>query len=106
MAAEVKKETYDAGSFTTHGFLLSNGKFTTIDAPGAQPGFEFTVASGINPRGDIVGTYIDSSFNSHGFLLSNGVFTTIDVPGAVETVAFGINAQGEIVGIYFDEQLL
>jgi hypothetical protein len=49
-----------------HGFLLSNGTFTTIDFPGVT----FTVAESITPQGDIVGFYEDSSGNDHGFLLS------------------------------------
>src|SRR5215472_6172005 len=35
-----------------HAYLLSGGEFTTIDFPGATA----SLASGINPRGDIVGT--------------------------------------------------
>ena len=61
-----------------HGFLLSNGTFTTIDVPGAIFG---TVAFGINPPGDIVGAYADSG-DVHGFLLSKGKFTTIDPTGS------------------------
>ena len=57
---------YFAEDISQHGFLLSKGKFTTIDVPGAGA----TVAADINPRGDIVGCYQDSSFNTHGFLLS------------------------------------
>jgi uncharacterized membrane protein len=87
-----------------HGFLLSKGNFTTIDVPGASD----TFANGINPKGDIVGTYFQSCFpcSTHGFLLSNGVFTTIDFPGAlsntviVGTLLNGINAEGDIVGYY------
>jgi hypothetical protein len=41
-------------------------KFTQIDVPGAI----LTDANGINPRGDIVGDYVDSDGNEHGFLLS------------------------------------
>ena len=79
---------------------LSAQQFTTIDFPGAI----FTAADGIgvNPRGDIVGDYVDSSGNGHGFVLSKGKFTSIDFPGALGTAAFGINPQGEIVGPYFD----
>jgi probable HAF family extracellular repeat protein len=50
------------------GYLLSNGAVTVIDFPGA--GSLNTIAYGINPQGDIVGTYLDSSFNNHGFLLT------------------------------------
>jgi hypothetical protein len=35
-----------------HGFLLENGRFTTIDAPGAAPS---TATTSINDRGQIVG---------------------------------------------------
>jgi uncharacterized membrane protein len=71
--------------------------FTAIDVPGATS----TFATGINPRGDIVGGYGDAS-GGHGFLLSNGTFTTIDVPGAISTFARGINSRGDIVGTYRD----
>ena len=50
----------------THGFLLSEGAFTTIDPPGAI----LTKAHGINPGVDIVGLYVDSSGKQHGFLRS------------------------------------
>lgn len=57
------------GSYTdsnkkTHGFLLSDGVFTTIDVPGAAS----TLARGINARGDVVGTYVDAAKLTHGFL--------------------------------------
>jgi hypothetical protein len=73
-------------------------EFTQIDVPGAI----FTIATDINPQGEILGFYLDSSFNLHGFLLSNGVFTTIDVPGANFTLATDINPRCEIVGLYDD----
>jgi hypothetical protein len=47
-----------------HGFLLSNGAFTSFDFPGAI----FTDAAGINPSGVIVGIYVDSAGNVHGFI--------------------------------------
>lgn len=71
--------------------------YTTIDVPNAV----FTSASGINPRGDIVGSYIDGSGRSHGYLLRDGEFTTIDFPGSAGTEARGISPNGEIVGDYW-----
>ena len=66
-----------------------------------------TSAIGVNPSGDIVGTYKDAVGGQHGFLFSNGVFSTIDVPGSLvgvsgtlPTAARGINAPGDIVGQY------
>ena len=79
-------------------------KFVSIDVPNATG----TLASDINPRGEIVGAYFDASSNSHGFLLRHGKFTTIDVPGSLVgvpgmlwTEANGINPSGDIVGDYF-----
>ncbi|GAC1656226.1 MAG: hypothetical protein NVS4B3_21780 [Gemmatimonadaceae bacterium] len=70
--------------------------FTTIDVPGALA----TSASGINARGDIVGSYVDGNHHSHGYLLREGEFTTIDFPGTAFTEALGIGPAGEIVGDY------
>lgn len=69
--------------------------FTTLEVPGATR----TVASGIDDRGQIVGSYDDSA-GTHGFLLREGKFTTIRFPGAVWTTALGIGTRGEIVGAY------
>ena len=50
-----------------HGYLLDkDGSFTTIDVPGTN----VTIALGINPSGQIVGTFADSSGVVHGFLAS------------------------------------
>jgi len=98
--------------FTTIGFALlfaicivgsaraDQPGFTTIDIPGASS----TLADGINPQGDIVGTYARNDLTGfHGYLLSKGAFTTIDVPGAIGfTQAHGINPRGDILGEYGD----
>jgi hypothetical protein len=57
----------------THGFLLRNGEFTTIDFPApAGENVVSTQARGINPQGDIVGFYVarDASgvSHTHGFI--------------------------------------
>ena len=85
-----------------HGFLLSQGTFTTIDVPSSS----LTFAQRNNDKGDIVGLYCDSddtvcandfSIGAHGYLLSKGTFTTINVPGASTTHCLGVNDSGEIV---------
>src|SRR5262249_38909232 len=48
-----------------HGFLYSDGVYTTIDDPLGN----YTVAFGINNKGQIVGYYNDSS-GAHGFDLT------------------------------------
>jgi hypothetical protein len=87
----------DAGG-VSHGYLLSSGDFTSIDFPGAT----FAAALGINPRGDIVGRYIDADGVTHGYLLRAERFTSIDFPGAIQTEIWGINPRGDIVGLYVD----
>jgi hypothetical protein len=83
--------------------FADKSKFTRIEIPaafgiGALP-------SGINPRGDILGTYTSSIYpfaNSVGFVLSKGTFTSIEVPGSIpgSTNVVGINPRGDIVGFY------
>jgi hypothetical protein len=60
------------------GFLLSRGKFTTINHPKAT--LE-TAPYGINNRGQIVGGYDTPGFIFQGFLLDRGRYKTIAVPG-------------------------
>jgi uncharacterized membrane protein len=65
------------------------------------------VPSGINNRGQIVGSYLDpggTNPGQGGFLYAAGVFTLLDVPfsGAIGAAPLGINDQGQIVGDYRD----
>jgi probable HAF family extracellular repeat protein len=83
-----------------HGFLYSNGHYTTLNDP-LSPGGTF--ATGINDHGQIVGYYFDSHWHEHGFLYSNGTYTTINDPlGVNGTEVLGINDYGKIVGVYYD----
>jgi probable HAF family extracellular repeat protein len=79
----------------THGFLLDNGSYTTVDAPGLPN----AIANGINNSGQIVGSYSDAA-GDHGFLFDLGSYTTLDVPGSAGTAVTGINDSGQIVGYY------
>ena len=72
-------------------------EYITIAPEGART----STAFGINPRGDIVGTFIAQDFVTRGFLLRKGEFTVIDVDGAAGTTARGISPSGEIVGAYW-----
>ena len=88
-------------------FLWSNGQFTGMAPPGAQP--VSLDKGGINERRDIAGVYCDAALpcliaatGTHGFLIDHDGFTTIDIPGARATAATGINARGDIVGSYSD----
>lgn len=88
---------YVSSDGRSHGYLLHEGTFTTIDLSAT-----LTSAQGIAPNGDIVGRYQTADGKLHGFLLSAGAFTAIDVPSAVGTNALGINPRGDVVGAYCD----
>lgn len=78
--------------------------FTSFDVP--FPGASNTKAFAINPRGDVVGRYVDpTAGHPRGFLRhQDGTFAPpIDVPVAnTGTVPRGIDAPGDMVGKYFD----
>ena len=69
--------------------------YATVDVPNSTN----TTAWGINPGGDIVGSYTDAT-GLHGFLLHDGAYTSINYPGAARTQARGIGPAGDIVGNY------
>lgn len=77
-----------------HGFTLRDGVFAPFDPPGST----FTTVNFINPRGDIVGGYVDAGGVSHGFVLSGGNYTTVDYPGAAGTALSSVNPSGEMSG--------
>jgi len=73
------------------GFLFKDDVFTNI-APAA-----LSAASGINDKGEIVGSEADCDFcQQHAFLWKNNQFHQLDVPGAQYTGATGINNDGVI----------
>jgi len=86
--------SYSASSSVTKGFMLVNGKYTTIAYPNAQ----VTYALSLNDNGQVVGYYA-SGFVDYGFSWQNGTFTSINYPNAkYGTVLNGVNNSGEIVG--------
>jgi probable HAF family extracellular repeat protein len=87
---------YYSDAAGTHGFLLDQGNYTTLDVPGSG----FTYATGINASGQVVGFYFDAGGIGHGFLFDHASYTTLDVPGSTSTEAYGINDSGQIVGSY------
>jgi hypothetical protein len=87
-----------------HGFLLSDGNWTTFDIPGASDAFPVRPKA-INADREIVGQYVDANGKWHGFHMSEGSARTIEPPGATGdpwTGAWGINAQGDVVGAFSD----
>ena len=78
-----------------HGYSLTGGVYTTLDAPGASG---YTVANGISNNGVIVGCYVEEH-SSYGFSLTGGVYTTL---GDAYPGASAINSAGTIIGSYGD----
>ena len=103
-----------------HGFLYSNGVYTTLNEPSTSSSNPETFATGINNAGEIVGYYVDSSGVTHGFLYGGGSQDTTDAnyyaladdniegagsstsPQKVVTELNGINDAGDMVGVYAD----
>jgi hypothetical protein len=98
--------TYVNGTrdYTTLAFLLSKGRYTPIDPPGVNDTCAGgTLASGINARGDIIGSYTSGpDCFGLGFLLRDGIYTNVDVPGAIGTSPSSINQKGDILGEYYE----
>ena len=85
-----------------HGFILRQGKLSTLDVP-------FRTAVGtqlnaINDSGVIVGVWIDRAFKGQGFIYENGSFSNLQYPGSRDTTPFGVNSKGDIVGNWDSDQ--
>ena len=68
---------------------------TIFDIPGAFS----TFATGINNRGEIVGTFTESQFgNTRGYVFRRDAVTILEIPGQTSVVPMCINDRGQIVG--------
>lgn len=85
----------------THGFTLMNGRFHSIDAPGATS----TDAAWVNYYGDIVGGCNCNGISSV-YVLHNGHFITFTSPSATNITGWGITNQDDIVGTLFNDNFL
>ena len=81
-----------------HGFLDSNGTFTTLDYPSAF----LTEAHGINDSGQIVGQYCGTDGRCHGFYYDGTNYTTIEPANATYSALEKINDSQQITGFYED----
>jgi hypothetical protein len=80
-----------------HGFILTNGQFQQIDAPGNNYN---TTLTGINDQGVITGWYqATSDSGAVGFEYANGTFKTLSIPNSTNFSAAGINNLGHITGM-------
>lgn len=88
------------------GFSYDGSTFTTLNDP-ISGSFTYTVATGINNVGQIVGYAFNGSSPSNNtddsFIYDGLTYTTLHDPDArSSTEASGINDKGEVVGTYSD----
>jgi len=87
---------------TFYAVLWQNGTVTNL---GTLPGDFASYATGINNKGQVVGTTFDSNFNpSHAFIWENGVMTDLNTllpanSNLYATMANKINSRGQISGM-------
>jgi hypothetical protein len=91
------------GANTSNGFLLTEGKFRTMDFPGAVS----TALRGINNLGDVSGTYsiVDLDADEFGFIIPRRgapISFKLPDPAATGIVVGGINDLRQLVGYYTD----
>jgi hypothetical protein len=91
------------GANVSNGFLLTEGKFRTVDFPGAVS----TALRGINNLGDVSGTYsiVDLNADEFGFIIPRrgpAISFKLPDPSATGIVAGGINDLRQLVGYYTD----
>jgi hypothetical protein len=78
----------------SHGFVLANGVYKTLDYPNAF----LTSLNDINSAGVIVGLWIDTNGGFGGFLFVNGKFKNVLGPNGERTAVNGINDYGYVTG--------
>jgi len=99
--------TCPAAPCLVKGFIYEDGAFTTVvyhNAAGV--GAAITQVRGVNPGGDVVGSYRmagEPPVNAHGFILTtDGQFISADYPGHTNTIPQRFLADGTILGCYHD----
>jgi hypothetical protein len=94
-----------SNAITNQGFFNNGGSVSTIVGPGSSQTLSGTLASGIDSKGQIVGSY-STGLMTHGFLQVNGQLTTFDYPHDSQiitdwtTIPTGINENGFVVGVH------
>jgi len=84
-----------SGTNNCIGWIWDGKAYSFPTVPGSMKN-DWEGPSGINDRGDVVGTFDDNS-GTHAFLLADSAFTSIDMPGFDFTQGFAINNRGEIL---------
>ena len=102
LAKRLVGEVASPDGTTFYAALWQNGAITNLHT---LPGDFAAIASGINSKGQVVGSTLDSTFNwAHAFIYQDGVMTGLDTlfpasANLVPTMANQINERGQIVGM-------
>jgi hypothetical protein len=83
----------------SHGYLLSDGYFRSINCPNA-PGGVFL--SAIDSFGRTAGEMTTADGHQHGLVVSHGECIAVDFPESTATYANSIDDYGDIAGRYTD----
>ena len=92
----MRNPTKRSGPIGFHGFLYSNGTYTTLDDPLGTN----TEALGINDAGQIVGFYTDSGLRGHGFLLTITPNPAAPAGTTADMILRGSNTSSAVAGQY------
>ncbi len=84
---------YEDAKGVSHGYVYANGKYAPFNVPGATS----TQLSGVNERGQIVGTYVRGG-TPYGFLDTFGVIRKLVDPRVPTFTPLGINDRGQVLG--------
>src|SRR2546427_12748595 len=77
-------------------FLWQGGTMTDL---GGLPGYQFSIAWGINDAGQVVGSSTGADGMTHAVLWEAGVVRDLGNLGGRATIASGINDAGQAVGV-------
>lgn len=96
---QIVGDDYIESEMVTHAVMWDNGTITDLGILGSKAnGAYYSIARGINNKGQIVGYSDIKSGVQHAFLWQNGVMTDLNTLGGTRSYAYGINNAGQIVG--------
>jgi probable HAF family extracellular repeat protein len=106
-ALGINKSGQVVGYYANQGYQYSafvwtpskpNGTTGTLTTLGDQLGGTYSIGTGVNDSGQVVGAATVANGNLHGFLYSAGKMTDLGTFGGIYSYANAVNNSGEVVG--------